>query len=521
VPNPLRAQPPEPVASESERLRNAMTIVVSRSLRTTVNESPQEFSDTIAPVILPAIKNSISIYFNELIQSLQKVLENSLSSRSIQWRFEAIRTGRSFSEIALLHSLIYRVDEVMLIEHESGLLVGRASTPDSPLREPEVISGMVTALNDFIRDSFQLGTHPTSGSLQYGDYTVWTERGQKLTVAAFIRGSPSPKLRDRLRQALFNAQQVPPHLRQAGQNFEDILRPCLAQELRQPKARSRMWKYVAVILVCLPLLAMIVWIGLGVQHGISVAKYEQALRGVPGIVIQKASYRDGRVLLEGIRDPASPDPASKLRADGLDPGQASLELKPYFSAEPAIVSKRALTLLKAPDSVNVDVDGTRVVLHGNAPMKWIKKTKSKLEGLETWVSADFTRLMDSERIQISSLEEQVEAIRFPFKSGSARVSADQAEAVTAAAKALRQIGTLSRTTGRNWKVKIQGMADATGPPSRNIELSRLRAHSVARALASQGVPFGKISSQGLGGSAGSKREAMIKVEIIEGARDGT
>ena len=58
-----------------------------------------------------------------MLESLNTTLEHSLSWRSLRWRLDARRTGKSFAEIVLLNTLVYRVEQVFLIHRPSGLLL--------------------------------------------------------------------------------------------------------------------------------------------------------------------------------------------------------------------------------------------------------------------------------------------------------------------------------------------------------------------------------------------------------------
>jgi hypothetical protein len=83
-------------------------------------------------------------------------LEQHLSWRSLQWRWESRRTGRPYAEIVVLRSLLYRVQQVFLIHRNTGLLLQCVTSPSaegSQIRDPEMVSGMLTAIQDFVRDS--------------------------------------------------------------------------------------------------------------------------------------------------------------------------------------------------------------------------------------------------------------------------------------------------------------------------------------------------------------------------------
>ena len=57
------------------------------------------------------------------MQSFNHALEHSMSWRGLKWRMEAWRTGRSFAEVVLCHTLVFRVEQVFLIHQPTGLLI--------------------------------------------------------------------------------------------------------------------------------------------------------------------------------------------------------------------------------------------------------------------------------------------------------------------------------------------------------------------------------------------------------------
>ena len=87
-------------ASDPE-LARALTPPVERAITASVRRDPRPLADALFPVIGPAIRKAVSASLASMVESLNRTLEHSLSARAMQWRFEAIRTGKSFGEIVL------------------------------------------------------------------------------------------------------------------------------------------------------------------------------------------------------------------------------------------------------------------------------------------------------------------------------------------------------------------------------------------------------------------------------------
>src|SRR3954462_1970936 len=114
---------PEAVAlrRHDPHLTRALAPSIEEAITTSVRRNPQPLADALFPVIGPAIRKAIAASLSGMLESLNRTLEHSLSWRAIQWRVTALRTGRSFAEVVLLNTLVYRVEQVLLIDRRTGL----------------------------------------------------------------------------------------------------------------------------------------------------------------------------------------------------------------------------------------------------------------------------------------------------------------------------------------------------------------------------------------------------------------
>ena len=65
-----------------------------------------------------------------------------------------------------------------------------------------MVSGMLTAIRDFVQDSFKVGEDEGLQTLKVGDLSVWIEQGPHALLAVVVRGAAPPSLRTALQQAL-------------------------------------------------------------------------------------------------------------------------------------------------------------------------------------------------------------------------------------------------------------------------------------------------------------------------------
>ena len=88
--------------------------------------------------------------------------------KGLKWRWQAMTSDRSYAEIVLANSVICSVDEVLLIHRETGLLLVHASRDPQHARDADLVSSMLTAIEDFARDSFDLDDEDSLSSFSMG-----------------------------------------------------------------------------------------------------------------------------------------------------------------------------------------------------------------------------------------------------------------------------------------------------------------------------------------------------------------
>ena len=120
-------------ARRDHSLQRPLQPIVEDALRISVARNPAILANSLYPIIGEAVRKSVAHALREMTETLNQVLERSFSLESLKWRVEALRSGRSFGEIALMRSFRYRVEEIFLIHRETGLLLQHVAR-DKPLR---------------------------------------------------------------------------------------------------------------------------------------------------------------------------------------------------------------------------------------------------------------------------------------------------------------------------------------------------------------------------------------------------
>ncbi|MBK8984863.1 MAG: SH3 domain-containing protein [Chloroflexi bacterium] len=99
-------------------------------------------------------------------------------------------------------ALPFTIREMFIIQQGSGLLLAQAHISGAEITDSDLISGMLTAVRDFVHDSFSpvnSGGEELS-EIQYGQMRILIQSGRLAYVAVVIDGVEPPGFRAQLRQ---------------------------------------------------------------------------------------------------------------------------------------------------------------------------------------------------------------------------------------------------------------------------------------------------------------------------------
>ena len=196
---------PEAISQRSSRdkkIEIALEPITEKAIRSSIKRDRKVLVDALFPVMGPAIRKAIASTIQGMIQSLNQILENSLSLQGLKWRLEAARTKKPFAEVVLLHTLVYQVEQVFLVHKNTGLVLQHVVASTVVSQDPDLVSGMLTAIKDFVQDSFGGEKEGALETLRVGERNVWIEDGPHAFLAAVIHGNPPMDLQAVLGDAL-------------------------------------------------------------------------------------------------------------------------------------------------------------------------------------------------------------------------------------------------------------------------------------------------------------------------------
>ncbi|MEM6369348.1 MAG: hypothetical protein AAF851_13680 [Myxococcota bacterium] len=476
--------------AELRALAHDLRPVTKQTLALVARDAPDELGRILAPSLGPFIRSYVRVLMSGAVEGLAKLLENALTLKSLRWRWEAWTTGRSLGEVALYHSLLYRVKRVLLIHEPTGALLCAASAEENEI-DDDLVSGMLTAFRSFMT-SVESSDIDASDLIQSGPHAFLVQQNGALLMALQVEGVVRPRLTDQL------AETLDAIARSYSGEVEDFrgdttpfeaarpkLEACLLFEARQPGTR-RWTKMLAASLLILLFLSAVGLVGYRVYRGVLLDRYLDALAEAPGLIVTGHENRWLQSELEGLRDPNAPAPSDVWRdsgaADGWlgDPPQE--RWTPVLLSSPEQVERRLAAAFAASEDLIVSVDETgtaqlkgRVAPKDQLRLSWLHPAWVGLEAIDrTGLEGTPEGAGSDGGADVDALVKALEAVSIPFAISESETRGDQP-----LLEAIALLKRLDRGLTTPTQVEVIGRADPSGPENLN---QRLRVERAAHVL---------------------------------------
>jgi len=496
---------------------------VETAIQQSIQRDANILAESLFPVIGPATRKSITAAIGTLVQSLNQTLDYSLSPQSFKWRLEAKRTGKTFAEVVLIRTLIYQVEQVFLIHKETGLVIQHIVAKAATAQDPDLVSAMLTAIQDFVHDSFSVEASSSLNTLRLGDLTLLIEDGPQAVLACAVRGSVPIELGELLRSQVEKIHLIFGNRLHSFDGDQSLFKDCVPylQDCFQAKFRgskdtktvkkrpplTRTQKVLGWCLAGILLSGVGLWTVLNWQSNRQWQQFVGTLQQQPGFVVIDQYKQKGTYHLSGLRDPLATDPQALLQSTNLKPNKVQMNWKPYLSLDPSFLDSRAQMLLNPPASVSLSLSPQGVLAaSGRASEQWIKWAKElslSLEGVSAWQDDN---LISTEREELTRLRSRVEYRQFAFPKGKAMLQTRYDKTLENHAKDIKALVQTAQLIDEPVSITIQGYGDQRGSANSTLRLGQTRANYLRRYLVDQGIDPEVLTARGAA-IAGDDRSA--------------
>ncbi len=246
------------------QLGEALGPTIETAIVDFVRRDPEAAARVLAPVMGAAIRGAV----RDALAGPFRVLRLAATAPGLRWLVEARRSGVAFGEVADRHTLIYRVEYVLLFHRATGTMLVEVENPRSRKLSPEQLAatvGRVRAMLGMAGEHTAAEEGEGAGEAP-ADLSIVMEQGKRLVAIALVRGNAPELLRDRLTATL---DAVHLERRLSLKTFVgdtapfELCRPLMEKlldaEYSEPRARKALWLSTAAS-VLVAAVALVWWL---------------------------------------------------------------------------------------------------------------------------------------------------------------------------------------------------------------------------------------------------------------------
>ena len=496
--------------------------LVEKSVERSVANHSEQMVGYLYPLVGSLVRKSVTAFITDLMEKTNSLIENSLTIKGLKWRFKAWQSGVSFSQYVATQTFAFRVEQVFLIHRETGLLLNTISAGLQNSADADLVSSMLTAINDFVSDSFNVSAEKGEQQLDVvktEDFTLLLKQGPKAVLVAAISGNAPQKVADQLQLSLeeihkLYAQELKQFNGDASAfiNSEHQLRDCLLAELKTTENKSQKrpwmaWGIVLAVIIVICYLGFLRW---------QANQYLGKLRLIddePGIVLTFAQLSGFASLqLKVLRDPQAVSIESWLNQQQLDKADIDVKERAYVSLDSAIIKQKVQSILGNFVGIQAEWQDNLPTFNGelsNLNKLRLQTELNKVPGLDfktQWldginIAGSESNAADDPAIIRAILDlniAKLEHITIKFEQGESTLSEQDINSLIVLRDEFVNLLPIAEQQELSLGLIIMGASDATGSSAFNKALSQKRADVVKNKLEELGIDKNRLNAIGLG-----------------------
>jgi len=171
-------------------MAEAIGPVMGEAIRVQIRDSRKDMVEALYPVIGETVQKAVAEFAREFQRNIDSRIKATFGPQGTMRRVTARLRGVSDAELALRDALPFRIEEIFLIQHGSGLLISHTHPGTAEVTDSDLISAMLTAIRDFVQDAFAQGDveNKELDEIQYGNLRISIQSGKHAYLAIVYVG---------------------------------------------------------------------------------------------------------------------------------------------------------------------------------------------------------------------------------------------------------------------------------------------------------------------------------------------
>jgi len=174
---------------------------ITETIKTQIKDSQDEVVEALYPIIGRMIKKYITSEIQKLNERVDHQMELAFSWEGWKIRIKAWISGTPQKDLVMSQLIEPKIEEIFVIEKDSGLLMGSFSRQASV--DQDMVAGMLTAIKAFVEDAFTSDAQQLE-SIDYENFKVVLKSFKSFYIAVVTSGGMSSAFQDKLDDLLID-----------------------------------------------------------------------------------------------------------------------------------------------------------------------------------------------------------------------------------------------------------------------------------------------------------------------------
>ena len=185
--------------NDASALSNALQSVISPAISKEIANNKETMIDALYPIMGGMISKYVTQAIKEMMESINKKIEQGLSFERVKRKAKAKLAGVSETELLLEESADARISALFVIHKETSLLIAQAHLENKEIDDAHMVASMASAIKDFINDWIKNSDEPNEVQLlSYGNATLYIESAGSVFIVAFLDAEPNYEQRKKI-----------------------------------------------------------------------------------------------------------------------------------------------------------------------------------------------------------------------------------------------------------------------------------------------------------------------------------
>ncbi|MDX1277478.1 cell envelope biogenesis protein OmpA [Oceanihabitans sediminis] len=177
---------------------------ITETLKSEIKNSQDAVVEAMYPILGRMIKKYIQNEIQVLSEKINQQLNNTFSFKNLKRKIKSKMSGVSEADLIINELQQTKLNQFLVIEKGSGLLISKYSKTDDI--DEEMVAGMLTAIKSFVEDAFKSNNQELE-LINYETYSIYIQNFSSYYIAVAISGVFQAEHRSKLEDKLLDFAQ--------------------------------------------------------------------------------------------------------------------------------------------------------------------------------------------------------------------------------------------------------------------------------------------------------------------------